>query len=149
MPKTGTSERAATVSKRGGSSAPAEQAPGYRADVLAVLAREMAAVPEVHPGKMFGFPAFYATGRLFACVYGQGVGVKLPRERVAELLQRPDFVPFQPYGKPRMREWVEIRHARAADYARDAPLLAEGARFVATAPKPAARKRPARRPPKG
>jgi hypothetical protein len=131
--------RASTATTR--RPAPAPAAPGWRAEVLEVLAPRLAEVPHVHPGKMFGFPAFYAAGRLFACVYGQGVGLKLPRERVTELLRQPGFVPFQPYGKPMMREWVEIRRPGAEDYAADLALFVEAARFVARAPAPAPRRR--------
>ena len=32
----------------------------------------------VAAGKMFGYPAYYFGNRLFACVYEDGVGVKVP-----------------------------------------------------------------------
>jgi len=34
---------------------------------------------------MFGFPAFYAAGKLVACVYDTGLGLRLPPEEAAEV----------------------------------------------------------------
>ena len=79
---------------------------------------------------MFGLPAFYVAGKLFACVYGDGVGLKLPAERVAALLDRPGVAPFRPYGKPAMRQWIQLTRSSADDYAGDLELLLESARFV-------------------
>lgn len=104
--------------------------PGYRADVLEVLARLLAERPEVTQGKMFGFPAFYTAGKLFACVYGDGVGLKLPQEMVRGLEGRPGITPFQPYGKPKMREWIQIRRDRAETYVKDSSLFVESIRYV-------------------
>ena len=41
--------------------------------------------PVVAPGKMFGYTAYYINRRLFACIYKDGVGVKVP-ENVANKL---------------------------------------------------------------
>jgi hypothetical protein len=38
--------------------------------------------------------------------------------------------PFQPYGRPRMREWVMLTRSRAADYEKDLPLFEEAIAFV-------------------
>lgn len=35
-------------------------------------------MPGVEEGKMFGYAAYYVGGKLFACLYGAGVGVKVP-----------------------------------------------------------------------
>jgi hypothetical protein len=65
--------------------------------------------PLVRAGKMFGFPAYYAGKKLCICLYEQGVGVKLPAVSVLRLLESdPNAIPFQPLGKPKMREWVQI-----------------------------------------
>lgn len=103
--------------------------PGHRPDVEHVVADLVAGLPGVRPGKMFGFPAFYAGRKLFVCIYGEGVGLKLPEDAVRKL-RGPHIVPFQPYGKPPMREWIEIRRPRAADYRRDADLFRRSAAFV-------------------
>lgn len=73
--------------------------------------------PLVHPGKMFGFPAYYVGRKLCICLYEQGVGIKLPERSVTKLLETdPNAAPFQPLGKPKMREWVQISLDRSEDY---------------------------------
>jgi len=76
-------------------------------------------LPGVTAGQMFGLPAYYAGGKLFACVYGDGVGVKVPAPLAQALLARNDVIPFQPMGRPKMREWVQINRAVPSDYRLD------------------------------
>ena len=73
-----------------------------------VLDAFLLGLPGVRAGKMFGYPAYYVDDKLFACVYGSGVGVKVPEDFAAGLLKRPYIVPFQPMGKPKMKEWIQI-----------------------------------------
>lgn len=87
--------------------------------------------PGVRAGKMFGFPAYYAGKKLAICLYEQGVGVKLPASSAARLLESdPNVVPFQPLGRPRMREWVRINLSRSEDYGRYEPVFHESIRFL-------------------
>jgi hypothetical protein len=81
-------------------------------------------------GKMFGYPAYYINRKLFACIYGKGVGVKIPAELAKELLSRQRVVPFQPWGKPQMREWVQINRPTAADYQNDIDIFRASIEFV-------------------
>ncbi len=106
--------------------------PGYRSDVLEILSRVLSKRSDVVPGWMFGFPAFYTAGKLFACVYGDGVGLKLPQDKVLQLEGKAGFTPFQPYGKPKMREWIHIRHDQASSFSQDAGLLEASITFVGT-----------------
>jgi hypothetical protein len=39
-------------------------------------------------------------------------------------------VPFQPMGKPRMREWIQINLSRSEDYRQYASVLDESVRYV-------------------
>ena len=122
-------------------SADALARPRYRPDVVAVLRGLLADQPGIVEGPMFGLPAFFVAGKLFACAYGDGVGVKLPPERVAALLKLPEATPFRPYGKPAMRAWVQLSRASVEEYVGDLDLLLESARFVAeraasSAPRP-------------
>lgn len=64
-------------------------------------------LPGVCEGKMFGVPGFFVGRKLFACVYGDVVGVKVTEERASRLLEDPRFEPFRPYGK-QMRAWVQF-----------------------------------------
>jgi len=87
--------------------------------------------PHVRPGKMFGFPAYYAGKKLCICLYEQGVGVKLPEQSAAKLLEADrNTVPFQPMGKPKMREWVQINLGRSTDYKDYRPVFDESIRYL-------------------
>jgi hypothetical protein len=100
-------------------------------------------LPGAEAGKMFGFPGYWAGGKLFACLYGPGVGFKLPPERAAQALKEPGFVPFTPRGK-QMAAWVMVKPKRAADLRRHESLFRESLDFVSglrpVAKKPSRRK---------
>lgn len=72
------------------------------------LAAMLLELPDVRRGRMFGVPAFYAGKKMFACVYGDIIGIKVPEDVARRLLEDARFAPFQPYGKPKMREWVQF-----------------------------------------
>ena len=97
----------------------------------AVIDELVGEIPGVRPGKMFGFPAYYAGKKLAFCVYEDAIGIKLPEERVRQILAEDhNASPFQPYGKAVMREWVQITLPTAQDYRRYQPLFAESIAFV-------------------
>jgi hypothetical protein len=73
-----------------------------------ILSNPVLGLPVVREGKMFGVPAFYVGKKLFACVYGDVIGVKVPQDLAAHLVDSSGFAPFQPYGKAKMREWVQF-----------------------------------------
>ncbi len=68
--------------------------------------------PSVREGAMFGCPAAFVGAHLAFCVYGSGIGIKLPAPRAAMLVDSGRAFAFQPYGRSAMREWVEIRIPR-------------------------------------
>ena len=83
----------------------------------AVLDEILLSHPAIRPGKMFGFPAYYANKKLCMCLYEQGVGVKVPEQTAARLIEQdPYVIPFQPYGKRKMREWIQINLIHSEDY---------------------------------
>lgn len=85
----------------------------------------------VRAGKMFGYPAYYAGGKLAICLCERGVGLKLPEESVSALLETdPNAVPFTPMGRRTMREWVEIDLLDSEGYRRYAQLFMESVAFV-------------------
>lgn len=116
-----------TKKARESSSKPA--LPGHRPEVAAALSEMMATFPGVVEGKMFGMPAFKTGGKVFACVYGDGVCVKLPADRVAALENTPGFAPFTPMGR-KMKEWVLVIRKNPKDYKKDEALFREAATFV-------------------
>ncbi|MDO9380508.1 MAG: hypothetical protein Q7T56_16815 [Nocardioidaceae bacterium] len=74
----------------------------------AVVGRVLAEHPGDDEGLMLRSPGLRGpTGRFYAFVAGDGVIVKLPAPRVAELVEVGDGEPCAPSGRP-MREWVRI-----------------------------------------
>ena len=102
----------------------------YRTDHHAALRGLLADCPDVREGQMFGYPAFFVGRRMFACVHGAGIGLKVPAPLAVVLLRRTDTVPFQPHGRKPMREWIQINRAVSADYADDQDVLAAARSFV-------------------
>ena len=104
--------------------------PSFIPEHKVVLDALLSEFPEVRSGKMFGYPAYYVNGRLFACLYDTGVGMKVPEKLARELLQKGKAVPFQPLGKARMREWIQIDHERSGDYRKNSGVFRESVAFV-------------------
>lgn len=97
----------------------------------AVLDELLLGNAEVRPGKMFGFPAYYVGTKLCICLYEEGVGIKVPETAVAQLLASDHNVkPFQPMGKSRMREWVQIDLPDSDEYRKYLPVFLESIRYV-------------------
>ena len=87
--------------------------------------------PAVRPGKMFGFPAYFVGKKLCICLYEQGVGVKLPDLSAATLLEQDaNVIPFQPLGRPRMRQWIQINLSWSEDYRQYQSVFDESIQFV-------------------
>ena len=88
-------------------------------------------LPGVRSGKMFGNPAYYAGEKLSICLVKDSVGLKLPAERVETLLaEDPNTSPFQPLGRPKMREWLQINLAESGDLEAYLPVFEESIQFV-------------------
>ncbi len=103
----------------------------FNADHKTVLDDLLLGHPLVRPGKMFGFPAYYAGKKLCICLYEEGVGIKLPEQSAARLLQTdPHTSPFQPMGKPKMREWVQINLSRSEDYRQYEAVFEESIHYL-------------------
>jgi len=103
----------------------------YNPQHKAVLDDLLLTHPNVRAGKMFGFPAYYLGKKLCICLYEQGVGLKIPEQSAARLLEEdPNVVPFQPMGRRKMREWIQINLDRSEDYQRYQPVFEESIRYV-------------------
>ncbi len=88
-------------------------------------------IPFVKEGKMYGHPAYYVGGKLFASLYMEGVCVKIPESLVAELLKREEIVHFQPMDR-KMREWVQINRDKSEGYLKDRDIFEASIEFVAS-----------------
>jgi hypothetical protein len=81
--------------------------------------------------KINGLDAYFVGDRMFACISGEGVGMRLPIPVATELqFSRADVSPFQPAGMPSSREWVQVNRADAAEYSKDLELFQASHAFV-------------------
>jgi hypothetical protein len=88
-------------------------------------------LPGVSARKIHGLDAYFVSDRMFACISGGGVGLRLPAATATELqFARDDVVPFQPGGMASSREWIQIDRADAADYEKDLDLFRASLEFV-------------------
>ena len=88
-------------------------------------------LPGVSARKISGLDAYFVSDKMFACISGSGVGLRLPAATAAELqFSRGDVVPFQPGGMASTREWVQIDRAEAAEYEKDLDLFQTSLEFV-------------------
>ena len=85
--------------------------------------------PEVRGGSMFGSPSLFLGRRMIGCVFGTRIGLKLPATVAAQARADGSAQPFRPYGKPAMREWIEIEGDHLD---RHMSLIAQAIRFAAT-----------------
>jgi TfoX/Sxy family transcriptional regulator of competence genes len=106
-----------------------------------VLDAMLLTIADVRAGKMFGYPGYYVDRKLFACVIGDAVAIKLPEATVRALLEAEpaEIEPFRPMGGRIMKEWVQIRRRNSECYRADAEILRDSVDFV-TAPSRSKRK---------
>lgn len=85
----------------------------------------------VEAGDMSGLSAYFINKKMFACIHGAGVAIRLPIAAATDLqFSKANVVPFQPNGKPSSREWVQINHETSADYKNDLELFNSSIEFV-------------------
>ena len=88
-------------------------------------------LPGVSARRINGLDAYFVSDRMFACISGDGVGLRLPAAEATELqFSRDNIVPFQPGGTASTREWIQINRADAADYEKDLELFQASLEFV-------------------
>ena len=103
----------------------------FNSEHKAVLDDLLLGYPQVRSGKMFGFPAYYAGQKLCICLYEQGVVIKLPEQSARKMLEDDrNVVPFQPMGKAKMREWIQINQSSSEDLRQYMPIFEESIRHV-------------------
>ena len=105
----------------------------FSANHKAVLDELLLELPHVRPGKMFGYPAYYAGKKLSICIVGEGVGLKLPESTANRLLEEdPNITHFQPLGRRKMREWVQINLEDSSGFERYLGVFNESIAYVLT-----------------
>ena len=88
-------------------------------------------LPGVSARKINGLDAYFVSDKMFACISGDGIGLRLSAAAATELqFSRDNIAPFQPGGITSTREWVQINRANAADYEKDLELFQASIDFV-------------------
>ena len=101
--------------------------PGRKAQIDALLL----ALPGVVAKKINRLDAYFVSDRMFACISGEGVGLRLPAAVARELqFSRDNVVPFQPGNVGATREWIQINRSDAAEYEKDLELFRAALEFV-------------------
>jgi hypothetical protein len=103
--------------------------PDRRAKIDALLLK----LKGVSAREINGLGAYFVSDKMFACISGEGIGLRLPVATATELqFSRSDVVPFQPRGIASTREWIQINRADPNDYEKDLPLFEASLAFVKT-----------------
>jgi len=90
-------------------------------------------LPGVVGKKVNNLDAYFISDRMFACISGEGVGVRLPAATVTNLqFSRGDVEPFQPGGLSARAtpEWIQINRADASEYEKDLELFRTSLEYV-------------------
>ena len=88
-------------------------------------------LPGASARKINGLDAYFVSDKMFACISGEGIGLRLPAATATELqFSRNDVAPFSPGGVASTREWIQINCADAADYEKHLPLFQASLEFV-------------------
>ena len=103
-------------------------APPSRKDQIDALLLKL---PGVSARKINNLDAYFVCDKMFACISGNGVGLRLPVATATELqFSRDNVGPFSPGGVASTREWIQIERAEAADYEKDLELFQASLDFV-------------------
>lgn len=105
---------------------------GFNQEHKEVLDSLLLQIPGVISGTMFGYPAYFIDRKLFACVYGEGIGIKIPGKIADSLVGREGIVRFQPMGRKPMKEWIQVNRERSEDLRKDLEILMVSIEYVAS-----------------
>ena len=87
--------------------------------------------PGVKTKKINNLDAYFVNDRMFACMNGNAVGLRLPVAGARDLqFSRANIAPFTPAGLPSSKEWVQVERENAAEYEQDAELFQAAYDFV-------------------
>ena len=91
-------------------------------------------LPGVSAKKIGGLDAYLVSDKMFACISGDGVGLRLPAATATDLqFSWGNVVPFEPGGMVSTREWIQINGADEAEYEKDLDLFQASIEFVKAA----------------
>lgn len=101
--------------------------------LVTAISKLLAPLPSITEEKTPTHATYFIGRKIFAFTRsggGGGVAIKLPAERIAELLER-DHITILKMGKRTMKEWILLDHAKPTDYMEDLDLFKESIAFVA------------------
>ncbi len=120
----------------------AARTPKWRAAPAPLVARfdrAVAALPEIQQRKMFGYPAAFVNGHMFAGVFQTSLFVRLAETDRTELIEKDGATPFAPMPGRVMREYVVLPPSIVESEAKLTAWLSRASHYVASLP-PTSRK---------
>lgn len=91
-------------------------------------------LPGVSAKKINDLDAYFVNDKMFACISGKGIGLRVSAASATELqFSRNNVVPFKPSGMSSSREWIQIDRIDATDYELDLELFRASLEFVKSA----------------
>jgi hypothetical protein len=100
--------------------------------VKEILDEIMLNMPEVKPGKMFGYPAYYVNKKLAVFIYYDGVVLKLPDELYNKLMssESSKAKPFSLLNKGKGKNWTIIHHETPEEFEQDFDILGTAVQYI-------------------
>lgn len=104
----------------------------FNEDNKKVLDEIFGGLPGVRLGKAFGYLGYYLGKKMIACVYEEGLGIKVPSDLAQKLLADGRSLPFKPYGRHTMRQWVFVVHENPEDYKKDMDIISAAVEYISS-----------------
>lgn len=104
----------------------------FNEDNKQVLDEIFGGIPDVRLAKAFGYPGYYLGKKMIACVYEDGLGIKVPQELAQKLLSDGRALPFKPYNRHTMRQWVFVVHENPDDYKKDMDIILSAVEYISS-----------------
>lgn len=98
-------------------------------------------LPDITQRKMFGYPAAFANGYLFAGLFENHMILKLPDGARSKLLKLPGATPFEPIPGRTMGKFVVVPPSMVSNPALLKPWLVSAHRYVKSLPPKLQKKR--------
>lgn len=104
----------------------------FNEDNKKVLDEIFGGLPGVRFAKAFGYPGYYLGKKMIACVYEEGLGIKVSSDLAQKLLADGRALPFKPYGRHTMRQWVFVVHENPADFKKDMDVISAAVEYISS-----------------
>ncbi|HXV97716.1 MAG TPA: hypothetical protein VEC93_04770 [Anaerolineae bacterium] len=98
-------------------------------NLITVLSSMLEDLPQVSVENKVNHASFLVGKKVFAYTQEDGVVIKLPQEKIKELVGKKNAAPLV-MGQRVMKEWVVIKHKDPEAYKEDIELFKEAIAFV-------------------